>query len=266
LTNIDALEEAVGSIRQARGILRRVVGEDAWQKTAEERQTELLIYLALEKINGRPKFTDLPEELQLDIKAFFSSYKAACAQADDILYVAGDPDQRLAAMHESPVGKLTGKALYVHESALHELPATLRIYEGCARQYVGDTEGGNVIKLSRESAKISYLQYPDFRKHPHPAIRGSLVVPLGRPHIRYRDYSHHANPGILHRKEKLVSRQDPKRATYERLTRQEERWGLLSDPPNIGTTRGWHEALHSRGVTLRGHRLVTRTTPTFRDC
>jgi len=256
LQNINDLEREVGTIRQAFALLRRVLGENAWSEVREERVTELLIYLALEKFAGRPKYSELPEVLQLDIKEFFSSYRSACEQADELLLAAGNQEQREQTMQESRVGKFTGNALYVHIDALHELPPILRVYEGCARQYVGDLEGGNIVKLHRSSPKVSYLIYPEFRKDPHPAIQGSLVVPLGNPNIRYKDYSDSRNPFILHRKEDFVSAQDPERRKYERLTRQEERWGLYGEPSSIGTREGWNKMLEFRGVRLRGHQVV----------
>lgn len=259
LQNADELEQELGSIKQARAILRRVLGDAVWEEVATERRTELLIYLALEKITGRAKFSELPEDLQLDIKAFFSSYKEACTKADELLFAAGDGERREEAMKESTVGKLTGNALYVHTDALAELPPIVRLYEGCARQYVGDIEGANLVKMHRQSAKVSYLIYPKFRKDPHPAISGSLVVPLGNPKIRYKDYSDSKNPFILHRKEEFVSPEDPDRAKYARLTRQEERWGLYAEPATIGTQEGWQEILAFRGVRHRGHQLIRDT-------
>ena len=38
----------------------------------------------------------------------------------------------------------------------------LRVYEGCARAYLGEVEGANLIKLHRHSGKVSYLVDPDF--------------------------------------------------------------------------------------------------------
>jgi len=71
----------------------------------------------------------------------------------------------------SETGKLLPGALYVHESALDSLSPTLRVFEGCARAYIGRADGANVIKLHRSEPKVSYLSYPDFETDP---IRRSL--------------------------------------------------------------------------------------------
>lgn len=58
--------------------------------------------------------------------------------------------------------------MYLHCSALESLEPLLRIYEGCARAYLGTIEDANVVKLHRFSGEVSYLAYPDFDTDPHP--------------------------------------------------------------------------------------------------
>ena len=53
-------------------------------------------------------------------------------------YRAGDADSIDAACKRSPIGKLLPNALYVHRSALDGLEPLLRVYEGCARAYLGE--------------------------------------------------------------------------------------------------------------------------------
>ena len=54
----------------------------------------------------------------------------------------------------------------------------LRVYEGCARAYLGEVEGANLIKLHRHSGKVSYLVYPDFATDPHPVLFHSIKLSL----------------------------------------------------------------------------------------
>jgi hypothetical protein len=54
----------------------------------------------------------------------------------------------------------------------------LRVYEGCARAYLGEMEGANIVKLHHFSAKVSYLFYPDFDTVAHPVLLRSLKVSL----------------------------------------------------------------------------------------
>ena len=103
---------------------------------------------------------------------------------------------------------------------------------------------------------ISYLSYPDFEYEPHPALVKSLAVHLQTFRVRERDFRASRNPPILHRKECFISADDPLRTKFSRLTQQEESKGLFEDTPRIGTRNGWEQALASKGLQLRGHRLV----------
>jgi DNA phosphorothioation-associated putative methyltransferase len=167
------------------------------------------VYLALAAFGGRPKFTALPPDTQLDVRAFFGSYKAACERADTLLFGAGNQEAIDRACREAPVGKLTPEALYVHVSALARLSPLLRVYEGCGRILTGTVEAVTIVKLHRFEPKVSYLVYPTFDREPHPALHMSVRADLRRLDIRIRDFRKWQNPPILHRKETFVAADYP---------------------------------------------------------
>lgn len=251
----EGLREKVGSLQRAFAIVRKVTGSEHWDHVREERADDLLVYLALSRFGGRPKLSGLPRDLQFDVRAFFGTYQRASELADKLLFSAGKSDVIKEACTATSIGKHLPDALYVHTSALGFLPPVLRVYEGCARAYIGYVEGANIIKLSMGKPQISYLYYPDFDTQGHPALKGSLVIPLNSFHIKYRDYADATNPFILHRKETLIPPQHPFRAKFERLTKREERLGLYDKPELIGTKAGWEELLTVKGLTQSGHRI-----------
>lgn len=253
-----AIIAALGSLRQAFAVIKRATGRQGWTAIRHARSLDLLVYLALAKFDGRAAFSRMPRELQRDIRAFFSSYKEACKKADTLLFAAGEQSELDRLCRSAGVGKETPSALYVHRSALNQLPAELRVYEGCAAAYIGAIEGANIIKLHRQRPAISYLSYPTFDTEPHPALARSLVVRLDGPRAKRRDYSGSDNPPILHRKEEFVADDHPLRERFERLTRQEERWSLYANPNEIGTRNGWNALLERYGFCYRGHRLVRK--------
>jgi DNA phosphorothioation-associated putative methyltransferase len=193
-----------------------------------------------------------------DIRAFFGSYTKACRQADELLFRSGNAEAVDAACKRSAVGKLLPNALYVHREALGALEPLLRVYEGCARAYLGEVEGANVIKMHRHSGKVSYLVYPDFETDPHPALLRSVRLSLRTRELDCHDYAASTNPPVLHRKEAFLPSDHPLRARFARLTQQEEKHGLLDNTSTIGTRQGWQHRLRERGFALRGHRLVRR--------
>lgn len=250
------VSETFGSIKRAFSVVRRVTGKEQWDQIRNERRDDLRVYLGLSRFEGRPKFSRLPRELQLDVRALFGSYKKACESADDLLFSVGDLERINRACLDSELGKLTPTALYVHTSALPRVSPTLRAYEACARGFVGVVEGANIVKLHRHKPKVSYLTYPEFDSDPHPELKESLVVFLRNRDFARRNYEQSENPPILHRKEEFVGPDHPKRQVFEKLTRAEVEDGLYEDPSTIGTRRGWNDRLTQAGISYDGHRLV----------
>ena len=252
------LAEAIGSIRSAGGILRRVMGDERFEVARQSAEADLLVFLALEAFRGRPKFTKLPVDTQLGGRAHLGSYKAACEAADGLLFSLADETRLGEALRNLPFGKILPDAVYLHGEYIDLLPPLVRIYEGAGRVLLGAVDDLTIVKLSRTERRISYLSYPDFEKEAHPALATSLRVDLRSFHVKLGDFRDSANPPVLHRKETFVPEEHPTRPKFERLTKQEERAGLYADSARIGTRNGWHSALSDAGVALRGHRLVRR--------
>ncbi len=256
LPSIVPLCREVGSVRRAFAIVRRLSGEAEWDRVRDERQQDLLVYLALARFSHRPKYSVLPLSLQMDLRAFFSTYTNACRAADSLLFSAGNRDIVEKACRTSSIGKLTRTSLYVHRSALEALDPVLRVYEGCARALVGTVDGANLLKLRFLEPMVSYLSYPRFEIDPHPVLASSVVVHLQTFKMHYRRYTETENPPLLHRKEEFVKLDDPSYSKYQRLTKQEEAKGLYEQPWLIGTRQGWNEILKHKRLRLAGHRLL----------
>ncbi|OCB56900.1 SAM-dependent methyltransferase [Mycobacterium malmoense] len=243
------------SVARATNLIRQVTDGTYWDQVALQRRQELLVYIAMSRFGRRPRLGELAKTLATDIKAHFGKYSDACLQADRLLLATGDPAIVLVAARSSSVGKQTPSALYLHRSAVGQLPPVLRVYEGCARVLAGTVEHANLVKLSVTEPQISYLTYPDFEHDAHPTLRSALTVNLRRLQVDWRDYSRSNNPPLLHRKEEFVGLDDPRRALYARLTAAERRAGLYDHSERIGTLRGWHAELARAGRVVRGHRL-----------
>ena len=264
LPHVDEFEESegvikhLGSLKRAFRLIKRITGEEAWEDIGRARTEDLLVYLALARFGKRQAFRKIPVELQRDIKAFFRSYKIACQMADLLLFKAGDPEAIDDACKHAEVGKLLPNSLYVHKSAVDSLEPLLRIYEGCGRSYLGEIEDTNIVKLHRFSGKISYLSYPDFEKKPHPELKRSVKLSLRTLALDCYDYSESKNPPVLHRKETFLSNGHPHYDKFAKLTRQEEKNGLLEKTATIGTRNGWQIRLDEHGFMLKGHRLMRK--------
>ena len=250
-----AIQDGLGSVGRAQRLIRQVTEDNYWDSITVQRRAELLIYVALSRFGRRPKFSQLDGTLAADLRTQFGTYQEACLQADRLLLACGDQAMLYVNARNSKVGKQTPSALYVHESAMAEIPPVLQVYEGCARVLAGTIPSANMIKLSIVEPQVSYLTYPDFDRDPHPVLRSATTVNLRKLSVNVRDYSRSENPPLLHRKEEFVGAEHARRRLYERLTRSEMKAGLYEHPERIGTLKGWQTVLAEAHVRLRGHRL-----------
>ncbi len=250
-----SINAVFGSLRRAFAIVRKATKSEEWDQIAIQREEELLLYLAHSQFNRPPRFTELGTQLQGDIRAFYGNYTAACEAALMVLKQLSDQDLIDAVCRNVKIGKQTPQAVYMHANAVAHLPGVLRLYEACARGLVGEVEGANIVKLHRYRPQVSYLCYPDFDVHAHPALKRPIVVNLDEARASIRDYGESRNPPILHRKEEFLLPDDPARTKFARLTRQEERAGLYEDSSKIGFLREWNLALAAKGLEVRGHTL-----------
>ncbi|MFC7870779.1 DNA phosphorothioation-associated putative methyltransferase [[Kitasatospora] papulosa] len=258
----EPMSELLGHLRPNE--VRRLARDSADSSKVEEggKRTTLntLLFLAVELFNGRGPFSSLPLSVQLDVRAFFSSYKEACQRSDRLLLKLRDDTYIRGAMSASAVGKLTPTALYVHQRALERMPTVLRLYEHCASIAAGRPQEWTLAKLRHQGRAVSWLDYPDFDTDPHPRTLSSYHVELKTLETSFTSYADSLNRPLLHRKHEFLAADDPDADRYKRLTAAEVKAGLYEHPHLIGTEKGWEAELVRCGRALRGHRLVRRPT------
>ena len=250
--------DTFGSLKRAFALIRRVTDEAPWQAIAVRRAEDLLVYLALSRFGKRPSFSRLPPSVQLDVKSFLGSYKKATEQADELLFQAGNPDAIDEECRTSPVGLLVNNGLLLHKSAIDYLSPLLRVYEGCARTFVGEIEEANVIKLHTLSGKVTYLSYPDFEKKPHPPQRQRIKVSLRDLRAQFFDYADSTDPDLLLRKDALVHPEHECHSRFQKLTKQEVAHSLLDGLEERVAESVWSQRLELAAVEQKGHRLQKR--------
>jgi hypothetical protein len=69
----------------------------------------------------------------------------------------------------------------------HQLAPILREYEGCGWAFLGEVEGANLVKIHLFSGKVSYLDYPDFKTGPRPALIKSAKLNMRNRQIDCQD-------------------------------------------------------------------------------
>jgi DNA phosphorothioation-associated putative methyltransferase len=252
----EELKNEFRTFKRAFRIIEHVFPNNQIANRSRDRINDLLVYLALSRFQGRPPYGALPRTLQNDFKAFFGGYSRACEDADQLLFLAGKPDEIDLACKESKIGKLLPTALYIHRSYLEYLSPILRIYVGCAQVLVGEVDDANIIKIHRHTGKVSYLKYEKFDQKAHPELGEAVTVFLKGLDIRNRDYSDSENPPILHRKETFLMEDYLNYEKFKLLSEKEEAEELLGEATKIGFQKQWEERLAERGYRIRGHQLI----------
>lgn len=251
-----AAREHFGTLGAVSSAAQRLVHTDELAARQARLRDDATLLLALDTFHGRTATQALPQELVADARATFPSVRAARQRSDQLLRFLASPDWLDKAVRQARIGKLTGAARYVHASCVHELSLPLRLYAASAELVAGRPDFTTLIKLHHGRPAVSFLGYPDFERDPHPRLAEAMSVDLRKQAATYTDYTTRESRPLLHRKEEFLTPDHPNAEKYRRLTRQEVRAGLYDEPERIGTESGWSTALRSRGLALRGHRLV----------
>ncbi|MEG4317803.1 MULTISPECIES: DNA phosphorothioation-associated putative methyltransferase [unclassified Microcoleus] len=252
------IKEEFHSFNRAWRVILQATDADDWEKIADKRRQDLLVYLALNGLGDRPSMRRLPAQIRNDIKGLFDNYQKACTLADLMLYSLSKPDIVADCCEDSAIGYKQQGSLSVHVSFLEELDPLLRLYEGCANRTIGRLDGATIIKFHARKPQISYLFYPDFDTNPHPALHRAMHIHLGDLSVSYQDYSDVYNPPLLVRKEAFVTPSYPHYEKFAKLTRQEEKLGIL-DGGAVKKYREWVKCLEDNCVKIKGHRLFWRS-------
>ena len=253
---LSRLIERYGSAQRVEKIASTLLNADALASAREEKRVNFLTYIAMLRLQGLtpPPIRILPDEIQADIKMLWPSYKTSIQAGTDFLFELGKPGIIQQECKQAIVGKKLPDSLYVHKTAEAQLPPLLRLMILTARQIVGDVEY-DLIKISLDGKKLSFLRYPDFEEIAHPELAYSVRVYLPTASYGIKNFSNSENPPILHRKESFLDPLHPRYAEFAQLSAREEELGLLSRP-DIGLRKGWEALLKERHLDIVGHSLI----------
>jgi DNA phosphorothioation-associated putative methyltransferase len=249
------LEEAFGSRHRINRLLWKVIHPETLDEVQRQRREDLLISLSLIRLQGSKAigFRSLPGDVQADIKTLWTNYQQALEESEAFLFGLGNPEVVKAAITKLRVGKRLPEDVYFHVSQESLLPPLLRLIVFAGRQIVGDVEA-DLIKISTDGRKVSFLRYANFDTAAHPELTYSVKVYLPKAAHSFRDYADSTNPPILHRKEAFLDELHPHYQGCLSLTEKEEELGLLSRN-DIGTRNGWAAALAERNAVIKGYQL-----------
>jgi DNA phosphorothioation-associated putative methyltransferase len=255
------LQERFGSPQRITRIAGTILAGADVEAVRARRREELLLYVSMMRLQGlkHPPFRVLPASVQADIKTLWPNYQGALKDGDAFLFQMGNAAIVRTALVGAGLGKVLPDAVYFHRDYANQLPSLVKLILFAASQVVGELDH-ELVKISLDGRKVSYLRYPTFDTDAHPALEYSVKVHLPTATHTFRDYRDSENPPILHRKETFVDALYPRYSEFQALTAAEESLGLLSRT-DIGFRRQWEAVLMNNEVAIRDHELSsTRST------
>ncbi|MCO4782759.1 MAG: DNA phosphorothioation-associated putative methyltransferase [Candidatus Cloacimonetes bacterium] len=203
VSEFSKLEETikeVGSAEQVQRIYKAEVGELSFDKAYDIKRKDLLVYLAVANFNQRLPKDEIDESIINDIEYFLDEYDVAHQQALSLLYSVADPQVISTLCTQSEIGFKDEKSLYVRMDQHDQLHPVLRIYVGCCERLLGNISDFDLIKIHKESSKLSLMKYSDFYNDLLPKLELRVKVNLAYQKVKVFDYAEIKHPQLLFHK------------------------------------------------------------------
>jgi DNA phosphorothioation-associated putative methyltransferase len=218
------LREAIGSPKRA---LRHLLSDgraDIFRRAEQARRADLLVYLAIANLRKIIPFSLLPEMVRCDIATFFHNYKQGLTEGRDLLHAAADSNNIVMACEETTFGWQDQHSLYIHTGLVDSLPTVLRTFIACAELLYGNLLEADILKLHKNSAKVTFLTYVEFESSLLPKLSVRTKVNLRNQRVEVFD---HPDDGqLLYFKERYIDPASPQGPRLREISESLMKLGL----------------------------------------
>ena len=197
-------------------------------------------------------------KLQNDIKTFLGSYKEGLEKSRQMLYSIGDPEIITELCSQTKFGFFDHKALYIHKSSMDELHPILRIYIGCAGILYGDLKDIDIIKIHKQSGKVTLLKYDDFENKKLPELHERIKVNLRNQRIDFFDHQIGPWQQLLYFKERFVSPGHPSRERWQTFGNKLRKLGINENDPIGPSKQEFYKIIEEKELTINLNRRRTK--------
>jgi DNA phosphorothioation-associated putative methyltransferase len=135
-----------------------------------------------------------------------------------LIFAAGNKAQIIELCEDAPTGVNDKDSFYIHSSAVSTLDPILRVFVGMAGIFYGDINNSDIIKIHKNSIKISFYDYDDFNKN-LPELHSRIKIDLVKQQMNYYNHKSNKSQQLLYFKERYILESHP---AYEK-------WKSFSD-------------------------------------
>jgi DNA phosphorothioation-associated putative methyltransferase len=134
------------------------LGAEKINAAAQKSKDAIVVLLAMSQFNSKIGFSDLPKELQKDVRTLFGSMKNAIAQARDALLSVADLSLRNQAVVAAGLSiDPHDDHLMIDSDVVSSLPIPLRLYVELGSLFLGSPEEAESIKIHLRSNKLTFF-------------------------------------------------------------------------------------------------------------
>ena len=172
---------------------------------------EILIFLAINRFDGRVKYGDLPEKFQIDVRAHFGSLRSANEEAERLLFSLSDTDGLISAALDAERaghGQLIGTKFRCRSKQCDKLPKNLRLFYKIGERLHRSISDTDIIQLHLETKKMAFLIVNEFERSSLPRIHSREIVNFASQDIAVVPHQEKEQVRILFLKSALMDSQD----------------------------------------------------------
>lgn len=260
----EEVKNLIGSHKKVFGLLQEMFNTQEFANAEKSRKEDLLVYFAMGLFEKRKPYTQQPESLKRDIKAFFDDYRTAINLATELLFAIADTvlieEQCLKANEQLPASILNeGHSLIFHKNYIGRLPLILRVYVGAALQMYGELDDTvDLVKIHINSGKLTLTHYDDFEKSV-PYLVERTKIKMADQDIDFFDYVDESRQPPLLNKHLLL---DPESEQYVKQKSFDKRLSKLLGSTTTGEVilhrQMFEEILLQEGKKVAGFKLISR--------
>ncbi|SFP81403.1 DNA phosphorothioation-associated putative methyltransferase [Enterovibrio norvegicus] len=260
----ETVRELIGSHKKTHKLLCEIYDEADFEAAELARREDLLLYFAMTLFEKRKPYTQQPEALKRDIKAFFDDYKSALTLAQDALYQIANPEKINQACVDAhtmlPASILNDNhSLIFHQQYTELLPQILRIYVGAGLHMYGDLENIDLVKIHIRSGKLTLTTYDNFDNSAVPFLVERVKIKMAEQDIDFFDYvAEEKRPPLLNKGLLLgddVEQQSKQRAFDKRLA---ELLGVSHLQEVLMGRAMFERRLREEEKVVNGHKLLIK--------
>lgn len=212
VVELETVRDCLGSYPAALKTLLKYKGKEGemmLETAHQERNNDLIVQMAENRLYRKPLPRPMTERLKEDIRHFFGNQANALSIGEKHLIDVLDKPRVHSACVESSqkgIGWLdSSHSLQLHTDLIPRLPPVLRLYIICASSLYGDPSSADLVKIHIRSGKLTLMNFDNFWGKAVPRMLERTKINLMNQRIDVFQYGDAFEPPNLYLKSRYLN-------------------------------------------------------------